>query len=114
LENENKFDFVLSHTGPYKINMELAGGIGGGYEKMKDTVGKLNEYVDKKIEHRGWFCGHWHCDYFNDTSLENKYVEKKKYFYLYNDTILLNGDKQNKFRMKYDKYSVWTNNGIYV
>jgi len=94
LENEKKFDFVVSHTGPYKINWSLAAmGVPNRHGKMEDKVGELNEKIDRKIKHRGWFCGHWHYDFLNDEFLRDGKRMKKKYFYLYNHTLLLTGNK---------------------
>jgi Icc-related predicted phosphoesterase len=94
LKSENEFDFVLSHTGPYKINYELACmGIPGRDKKMDDEVGELNEKVDKKIKHRGWFCGHWHYDYLDASFLRDENRKEKKYFYLYNHTLLIDVNK---------------------
>jgi len=94
LNKENKFDFVLSHTGPHNINKELASrGVPNRHAKMKDEVGKLNEEIDKKIEHRAWFCGHWHYDYLDYILYKDKIILKKKYLYIYNCTLLINENK---------------------
>jgi len=94
LELENKFDFVLSHTGPYKINWELASrGVPDRHGKLDDEVGVLNEEVDNKIKFRAWFCGHWHYDFFNDILCAKENREDKKYFYLYRHTMLINGNR---------------------
>jgi hypothetical protein len=92
LEKERNFDFVLSHTGPYRINWALAArGLPNRHGKTDDKVGDLNEKIDKKIKHRAWFCGHWHYDFLNDEQFRDRL--KKKYFYLYGRTLLLNGNK---------------------
>jgi hypothetical protein len=89
LKTENKFDFVVSHTGPSNINRELASiGVPNRHGKMRDKVGELNEKIDKKIKHRAWFCGHWHYDYL-DKALLGARRNKKKYYYIYTETILV-------------------------
>jgi len=94
LEKEKKFDFVISHTGPYKINWELAAkGVPNRHGKMEDKVGELNERIDNKIKHRAWFCGHWHYDFLNDGLFRDGNRLKKKYYYLYRYTMLLNDNK---------------------
>jgi hypothetical protein len=60
---------------------------------MEDKVGELNEKIDKKIKHRAWFCGHWHYDFLNDCIFRDENRLDKKYFYLYNYTLLLNENK---------------------
>jgi hypothetical protein len=94
LKREKKFDFVVSHTGPHKINWELAArGVPNRHGKMHDEVGELNEKVDKKIKHRGWFCGHWHYDSINNNFFRDADRLKKKYFYLYEHTALIDENK---------------------
>ena len=93
LKTENKFDFVVSHTGPYHINWELAAkGVPNRHGKMYDKVGDLNDAIDKKIKHRAWFCGHWHYDYFDDALLRRTRT-RKKYFYIYEHTLLVDENK---------------------
>jgi hypothetical protein len=65
LEKENSFDYVLSHTGPQRINAKLFAQFGGTYPlKFHDKVAELNERIDKKINCKQWFCGHWHQVYY--------------------------------------------------
>jgi predicted MPP superfamily phosphohydrolase len=87
LEKENTFDYVLSHTGPSRIN-RIINNIDISYiPKMRDEVSALNEMIDEKITCKQWFCGHWHRDaYYYDKN------GKKGYQYLYRQTALLNGD----------------------
>ena len=87
LENDNNFDYVLSHTGPSRIN-RAANNIDIFYiPKIKDEVSALNEIIDEKITCKQWFCGHWHKDiYYFDKNAE------KGYQYLYQQTALLDGD----------------------
>jgi len=90
LKDENEFDFVFSHTGPNNINRELASSLEpDSSDKLSDEVGELNEQIDKKIKHSGWFCGHWHCDYVDEKSLEENRL-KKKYIYMYTFTLIIN------------------------
>jgi hypothetical protein len=93
LKTENKFDFVVSHTGPSHINWELAAmGVPGRHGKEDDEVGELNEKIDKNIKHRAWFCGHWHYDYLDEAFLRNKRT-RKKYYYIYKYTLLVDKNK---------------------
>jgi hypothetical protein len=94
LEKEKNFDFVFSHTGPCKMNWELASmGVPGRHGKVNEEVSVLNGQIDEKIEHRGWFCGHWHYDFLNLPFLRDEESMKKKYFYLYRDTLVINENK---------------------
>ena len=100
LKEEKKFDFVLSHTGPININCILASmGAPSRHGKENDEVAKMNEQIDELIEYRAWFCGHYHYDFLNDKFGRNKENYKKKYYYIYNYTLLLNKNKLivNKF-----------------
>ena len=91
LKKEKKFDFVLSHTGPNEINWVLgAMGVPNRHGKEYDEVGELNDHINKKIKYRAWFCGHWHFDFLNDDFLRDEKSMKKKYFYLYNHTAVIN------------------------
>lgn len=85
LEKENSFDYVLSHTGPQRINAKLFMQFGEGYTpKFHDKVAELNERIDKIINCKQWFCGHWHhvC-YHYDEEL------KRGYQYLYEPPALM-------------------------
>ena len=88
LENEKDFDYVLSHTGPSRINRAINNVDIAYTPKFKDEVSALNEIIDEKITCKQWFCGHWHKDvYYYDENRE------KGYQYLYRQTALLDGDK---------------------
>jgi hypothetical protein len=89
LDNRNTFDYVLSHTGPEKINRLLFGSPSERYAgKFVDEVAILNSALDEKIICKQWFCGHWHKDnYYYDGDL------KRSYQYLYDKLALLNGDE---------------------
>ncbi|MDR0584517.1 MAG: metallophosphoesterase [Treponema sp.] len=84
LAGENEFDYVLAHTGPGRVNLELFGGLFPGSPKFTDEVAELNDTVDGKIICKGWFCGHWHEDriYRDD-------AKRRVYQYLYYDVELL-------------------------
>jgi len=87
LEKENNFDYVLSHTGPSRINRAINNIDSEYMPKIKDEVSTLNEVIDAKITCKQWFCGHWHKDiYYYDEKM------KKGYQYLYQQTALLDGD----------------------
>jgi hypothetical protein len=89
LKGENQFDYVLSHTGPGRINQALFQNSMTGYNpKFDDEVAALNETIDDMITCKGWFCGHWHRDrYYHDKE------SNREYRYLYNNTLVLKGDK---------------------
>jgi hypothetical protein len=88
LERENDFDYVLSHTGPSRINRAINNVNADYIPKVKDEVSALNEVIDGKLTCKQWFCGHWHTDiYYFDKNA------KKGYQYLYRQTALLDGDE---------------------
>jgi Icc-related predicted phosphoesterase len=88
LEKEKNFDYVLSHTGPSRINKSVNNVDIAYLPKKKDEVSALNEIIDGKITCKQWFCGHWHKDvYYFDKNM------KKGYQYLYQQTALLDGDE---------------------
>jgi hypothetical protein len=89
LEKHRKFDFVLSHTGPGRINRMINPVISPGLmPKFFDEVAALNEKIDEKIKCKQWFCGHWHIDkyYFDENT-------KRGYQYLYEKTALLKSNE---------------------
>ena len=85
-KKENNFDYVLSHTGPNRINETIFKSINkvGLSPVFFDEVAALNEKIDCKISCKQWFCGHWHKDYFY--YCDN---QKRGYQYLYRKTALL-------------------------
>jgi len=85
LEKENNFDYVLSHTGPNRINRKVfALDAAGSQMKYHDKVAKLNEEIDSRICCKQWFCGHWHQVFYHyDEEL------KRAYQYLYYETALM-------------------------
>jgi len=86
LEKENNFDYVLSHTGPSRINKAVNNVDIAYIPKKRDEVSALNEIIDGKITCKRWFCGHWHKDaYYYDKNMN------KGYQYLYRQTALLDG-----------------------
>jgi hypothetical protein len=89
LKQNKEFDYVLSHTGPGRINQTLFQNNAGRYfPKFFDEVAALNESIDGMVACKGWLCGHWHKDrYFYDVEL------KREYRYLYNSTVVLRGDE---------------------
>jgi len=89
LLNNNCFDYVLSHTGPNRINEAVNRLLRAGRISLfNDEVAALNDQIDEKITCKQWFCGHWHKDkYYYDQSL------KRGYQYLYRTTALLSGGK---------------------
>jgi hypothetical protein len=89
LKNKKKFDYVLTHTGPGRINMAINPFKRAGImPKFFDQVAALNESIDEIITCKQWFCGHWHKDvYYYDENM------KRGYQYLYKQTALLDDDE---------------------
>ncbi|MCL1954895.1 MAG: metallophosphoesterase [Spirochaetes bacterium] len=89
LQKHKKFDYVLSHTGPNRINRIVNTYKTPGITlKFFDEVAVLNEEIDERITCKQWFCGHWHTDkYYYD---EN---QRRGYQYLYEKTALLKNDE---------------------
>jgi hypothetical protein len=89
LKRKKRFDYVLSHTGPDRINQTLFQNSADQYvPKFFDEVAALNESIDGMVACKGWFCGHWHRDkYYYDVEL------KREYRYLYSSTAILRGDE---------------------
>jgi len=89
LKKNRKFDYVLSHTGPSRINETIKPLQRLGLIPIFfDEVAALNEKIDCKINCKQWFCGHWHIDkYYYDQNL------RRGYQYLYRTTALLRGDE---------------------
>jgi hypothetical protein len=88
LKKDNNFDYVLSHTGPSRINETINPIHRVGFLPIFfDEVATLNEKIDGKITCKQWFCGHWHKDkYYYCENLNRGYQ------YLYRKTALLEGD----------------------
>jgi len=89
LKKKKKFDYVLTHTGPSRINMTINPfNRAGLMPKFFDQVALLNEKIDEMITCKQWFCGHWHKDiYYYDKHMERGYQ------YLYKQTALLDNDE---------------------
>ncbi|MDR1216100.1 MAG: metallophosphoesterase [Treponema sp.] len=91
LEREHSFDFVLSHTGPERINALACRDIMARSDKYGDEVALLNDEIDAKITCQQWWCGHWHTDrYFYDET------GKRGYQYLYNTVQILARENENR------------------
>jgi hypothetical protein len=85
LNRQKQFDYVLSHTGPARVNRCLfLNGTNQYFLKFYDEVAALNDAVDDAITRGDWFCGHWHKDrlWYDETL-------KRSYRYLYNSTAVL-------------------------
>jgi len=85
LKKKKRFDYVLSHTGPTRINRIINPyKLAGIMPKFFDEVAAFNEKIDEMITCKQWLCGHWHTDkYYYDEYL------KRSYQYLYEKTALL-------------------------
>ena len=89
LKKESSFDYVLSHTGPSRVNQII-------HTSMKrklfpfifDEVASFNEKIDGKIKCKQWFCGHWHVDQLYHCDNLNR-----DYQYLYRKTALLSNNE---------------------
>jgi type IV secretion system protein VirD4 len=93
LKTEKKFDIVLSHTGPDRINKRAFESImRETSHKFIDEVALLNNEIESKITFYEWWCGHFHRDkYFYDARTQSGYQ------YLYKSTKILdkvNNDKE--------------------
>jgi hypothetical protein len=85
IEANNKFDLVISHTGPDRVNRKLFECIRGEEDnKFKDDVAFLNENIDKKIFFHEWWCGHFHHNRFYHNKETNR-----GYQYLYKMTKIV-------------------------
>ncbi|MDR1059130.1 MAG: metallophosphoesterase [Treponema sp.] len=85
LRERKNFDYVLTHTGPGRINeLVFRTPYSGNTAKFSDEVAALNERIDGGITCKQWFCGHWHKDVYHYD--ENR---ERGYQYLYKKTALL-------------------------
>jgi hypothetical protein len=73
LEKDNTFDYVLSHTGPHRINSTAFAVYDS--EKFRDEVAFLNDEIDALIHCQQWWCGHWHQDYYHFDETMNVHVK---------------------------------------
>jgi len=89
LKKTNNFDYVLSHTGPSRINQTINPFYRPGRTPIFfDEVAALNEQIDGKITCKQWFCGHWHLDkFYFDQNMQRGYQ------YLYRTTAVLKGEE---------------------
>ena len=66
IKTNNVFDCVLSHTGPHYMNYMLFDHLLSEYtKKFHDEVAFLNEEIEKKIQFKEWWAGHWHQDLYH-------------------------------------------------
>ena len=90
LKTDNTFDYVISHTGPEKINKYVFRNFPSYIEKSADEVAVLNDKIHDNIHFKEWWCGHWHDD--------NFYFDKKTqhgYQYLYRTTKIIEKKDNN-------------------
>ena len=89
LKKKNNFDYILTHTGPNRINRIINPfNRAAIMPKFFDEVAAFNETIDTLITCKQWFCGHWHTDkYYYDEHL------KRGYQYLYEKTALVSDDE---------------------
>jgi hypothetical protein len=82
LKTDNRFDYVLSHTGPNFICKQLLSVSESAGRKLKDKVAIFNEDIDNCISFGKWLFGHWHFDRICSLS-------DKTYQCLYKTTLLI-------------------------
>jgi len=88
LKKENCFDYILSHTGPSRVNENIfASRKRKLFPPIFDEVAAFNEKVDGLITCKQWFCGHLHVD-------KHYYCKNfmRGYQYLYRKTTLISDD----------------------
>lgn len=61
-ENLNKLDIILSHTCPFHYMPTEAFLPGLNQEDIDNSTEKFLEEIEKNIEYKMWFCGHFHID----------------------------------------------------
>jgi len=83
LKTENSFDFVLTHTGPERINRLLFSDPDYSL-KFNDEIAIMNARIDAQIKCLKWWCGHWHCDVYH-----YDITAMRGYQYLYRTTKIL-------------------------
>ena len=86
LKKDNNLDYVLSHTGPSRMNDVILeqSRTRMFFPPVFDEVAVLNEKIDGLITCKQWFCGHMHKDKY--CYCENL---KRGYYYLYRKTALM-------------------------
>lgn len=84
LKKDNKFDLVISHTGPERINKWMFKNVMSSYSNIEDEVGILNDKIDNMIITNDWYCGHLHIDSYYYCP-----IAKRLYRYIYIDPILV-------------------------
>jgi len=74
LETDNKFDFVISNTGPRFINDFLFKDASFYNEKSSDEIAIFYDEIHSKIQFIEWWCGHRRNDiYYYDEKTERGY-----------------------------------------
>jgi len=62
LETDNKFDFVISDSGPRFMNDFLFSDAPLHVENPSDEMAAINNEIHNKIQFIEWWCGHLHYD----------------------------------------------------
>jgi hypothetical protein len=94
LETENEFDYVLSHTGPHRVNEILFKEKVATFCGAIDIVAEMNDKIDKNIKCCGWLCGHWHR---NDHHYEKD--TNRHYYYLNKVTTIILSKEKNELKI---------------
>ena len=57
-EHDNRVDYILAHTAPREMVRRMCF---TPHPEEMELSGFL-EYILYEVEHRHWYCGHWHMD----------------------------------------------------
>lgn len=57
-KHDNKVDYILTHTAPREMILRMGF---TPHDRELELAGFL-EFLMHEIEHKHWFCGHWHKD----------------------------------------------------
>ncbi len=77
IKENNKFDYILSHTGP-SAGIALTDDFFCNEKNLKqlrnDSNVVFNDKIDSTISYKKWFFGHWHSDWGYEHYNNSKYV----------------------------------------
>lgn len=61
-ENNYYFDYILTHTCPYKYRPTEMFLPNINQKKVDNSMEIFLDKIDDKIHYKHWYCGHWHTD----------------------------------------------------
>lgn len=61
-ENNYYFDYILTHTCPYKYRPTEMFLPSINQKKVDNSMEMFLDKIDDKIHYKHWYCGHWHTD----------------------------------------------------